>query len=77
MKIRIHFLEKVIFIALAIILIGGMIFLLVEYPLITKNEAPAQNPSALEPPGTCKPDLTSCQGNAELCMKDNLNKVCS
>ncbi len=59
--------------------------------LIFRNDNPSGSPqnqkefrlkvnfdagSSLRPPGTCAPNLAACQGNAKLCLRENVNPVC-
>jgi hypothetical protein len=66
--------KKTIFLFFGLAVVLATIFIAVKYnrpkPMQAQNTVlPTQ------PPGTCAPNA-ACKGNPELCMTDNLNKVC-
>ncbi|MDR3642545.1 MAG: hypothetical protein P4L74_02865 [Candidatus Doudnabacteria bacterium] len=73
---------KIILAVFIVFLFAAVFFAAWYHPKLTSAVAQssakpeANHPKTAQPPGTCAPDLSACKGNAELCMKENINPVC-
>ncbi len=75
---------KIVFIVLALIIIGAAIYIAVNYKKL-KNDNPVSQtlganiqalPTSTQPKGTCAPNTSECLGNPKLCMEENKNQIC-
>lgn len=75
---------KIVFIVLALIILGAAVYVAINYNKLKNPDPVSQTlganiqarPISAQPKGTCAPNTSECPGNPKLCMEENKNQTC-